>query len=116
MHYFNPADVIEEKTREALNMKLKIMNQEYNDQLIRYQRHNEKLNEQISKYKETQKYGDVSIQELDCYNMVRKLGVVCSDAEEIWLNIEKQFGFGFFNQMIEKEFGINPDTHSKIAK
>ena len=29
--------------------------------------------------------------------------------------LQKYYGYGFFNVMIEKEFGINPDTHEEIV-
>jgi hypothetical protein len=34
----------------------------------------------------------------------------------IWKALQRFYGFGFFNMMIEKEFGINPETHEEIAQ
>ena len=66
-------------------------------------------------YEETVEYGGISIKDLNCFDMVRKLAVVEQDSTTIWLNIEKTFGFGFFNKQIELEFGINPQTHENMA-
>lgn len=66
-------------------------------------------------YEETVEYGGISIKDLNCYDMIWKLAVVEQNSENIWTNIEKIFGFGFFNWQIELEFGINPATHENIA-
>ncbi len=56
----------------------------------------------------------INIQEMSADDIVRKMQIVETDPETIWRSIEKYYGFGFFNIMIEQEFGINPNTYSKV--
>lgn len=44
-------------------------------------------------------------------SVIRKLEMINHDALAIWRSIEKYYGYGFFNRIIEDEFGINPDSH-----
>ena len=57
----------------------------------------------------------ISIDEMSADDITRKMHIVESDPETIWRCLEKYYGFGFFNVMIEQEFGINPSTYSKPA-
>lgn len=48
-------------------------------------------------------------------DIVRKLKVIEKEAAPIWDAFNKHYSPGFFNKMIEREFGINPDTHEEIG-
>ena len=57
----------------------------------------------------------ISIHELNADDIVEKLSIIEEDPKPIWEGFVKYYGNGFFNKMIEKEFGINPDTHEEIG-
>jgi hypothetical protein len=52
---------------------------------------------------------------MNCEDIICKLQIVEDDPTVIWKTLQKFYGFGFFNVMIEKEFGINPYTHEEIV-
>lgn len=57
----------------------------------------------------------ITIHELNADDVIRKLNIIEADSQPIWEAFSKYYGMGFFNKMIEKEFGINPDTHEEIG-
>ena len=48
-------------------------------------------------------------------DIVSKLKIIEKEAAPIWDAFNKHYSPGFFNKMIEREFGINPDTHEEIG-
>jgi hypothetical protein len=40
--------------------------------------------------------------------VIKKLAIIESNPKNIWKNLENIYGFGFFNRVIEEEFGISP--------
>ncbi|CAI2359505.1 unnamed protein product [Moneuplotes crassus] len=115
--YFTGLEILDEKTREILDKKVKTITEDYNFKLLRIHTHNMKLEDKIKKFELLCKGKNVaiSINELNADDIVQKLSIVESDALPIWEGFVKHYGNGFFNKMIEKEFGINPDTHEEIG-
>jgi len=46
---------------------------------------------------------------MNCVSMVEKVFVVEKNSILVWEAIEKVYGFGFFHDVIQKEYGITPD-------
>jgi hypothetical protein len=46
---------------------------------------------------------------MNANDMMRKLFIIEKSAKTIWDAIERHYGYGFFNKIIETEFGITPD-------
>ena len=46
--------------------------------------------------------------------VVRKLKVICKESREIWKAFDSNFGYGFFFDVLESEFGITPETRDKL--
>jgi hypothetical protein len=51
----------------------------------------------------------ISIDEMSAEDMVRKLHIIEQSPTVIWEALQNNFGFGFFNKIIEGEYGITPD-------
>jgi len=81
------------------------------------QEHNSKLEEQIQKFDQLCKHNNVgiTIHELNADDVINKLKIIEKESLPIWEAFIKHYGNGFFNKMIEREFGINPDTHEEIG-
>jgi hypothetical protein len=67
-------------------------------------------------YQELEKDGNVGIKfdEMSSDEILRKLAIVEQDPDCVWAGIGKAFKRGFFFSVIEREFGITPDTHGKL--
>jgi hypothetical protein len=48
--------------------------------------------------------------------VVRKLKVICKESREIWKAFDSNFGYGFFFDVLESEFGITPETRDKLIQ
>jgi len=48
--------------------------------------------------------------------VVRKLKIISKDSREIWKAFDVNFGYGFFFDVLENEFGITPETRDKLIQ
>lgn len=46
--------------------------------------------------------------------MVRKLSLINKEPRVIWKAFDKHYGYGFFFDVLETEFGITPDTRDNL--
>ena len=78
---------------------------------------NQELQRKIVMFEQLQKDGNtfIKFQELSADFVVRKLEIIEKSPTPIWKAFEKYYGYGFFNKVIESEFGINPDTRKEIG-
>jgi hypothetical protein len=53
---------------------------------------------------------------MNARDMTRKLAIVERDPVKLWEALSEAFGYGYFNAVIEKEFGITPDFKEYIGK
>ena len=58
----------------------------------------------------------IKIDDMNAKAMTRKLSIVEKDPKVLWDALESSFGFGYFNSIIEKEFGITPEFKEYIHK
>lgn len=60
--------------------------------------------------------GNVGIKfsEMSANDVIRKLEVIEKDARRVWDAIETHYGDGFFTDIIEQEYGLNPNSHQEI--
>lgn len=49
-------------------------------------------------------------------SVIEKLTLIEKDADTIWQAFAKHYHKSFFYNMIETEFGITPETHSKLVE
>lgn len=77
---------------------------------------NIQLQKQINIFDQICEKGNVlvSLDEMNCECMVEKVYVVEKDPFKVWEAVDKVYGFGFFNEVIQEEYGITPDFTSKI--
>lgn len=117
VEYFSPLEVVDDRNRELLNSKIDDMKNLFNEKMYDLYKTNKVLQHQIYLFNEIDKSGNIGIKfsEMSCDDIIRKLQIVEDDPMVIWKSLQKFYGFGFFNVMIEKEFGINPDTHEEIV-
>lgn len=87
------------------------MGMKFNAQIHQLQRANDIYYKQITLFDMLCRDGNVliSLHELNAGDILKKLKMVEMDAHVIWKSLEKVFGFGYFNKVIEDEFGITPD-------
>jgi hypothetical protein len=57
----------------------------------------------------------IGINELNSSDIIMKLKLVETNPDLIWEAIEENFGFGFFNHIIEKEFSVSLQAGQKDA-
>lgn len=117
IQYFSATDVLNDHDRELMNSKLEDMKNLFNEKMYELYKTNQVLHHQIYLFEEIGKTGNIGIKlsEMNCEDIIQKLQIVENNPTVIWKNLQKYFGYGFFNMMIEQEFGINPDTHEQIA-
>ncbi len=53
---------------------------------------------------------------MNAMDITRKLSIVEKDPRILWSALEYNFGYGYFNSVIEQEFGISPDFKDYINK
>ena len=60
--------------------------------------------------------GNVGIKfsEMTADDVMRKLEVIEKDARRVWDAITTHYGDGFFTDIIEQEYGLNPNSHQEI--
>jgi hypothetical protein len=58
----------------------------------------------------------IRLEDMNAKSMTRKLSIVEKDPKVLWDALESSFGFGYFNPIIEKEFGITPEFKEYIHK
>jgi len=58
----------------------------------------------------------ISLDEMNARDMARKLQIVEKDPQKVWEAMDYAYGYGYFNAVIEKEFGITPDFKDFIGK
>jgi hypothetical protein len=99
-------------------MKIEDVKNLFNEKMFDLYKNNKILQRQIFLFNEIEKTGNIGIKfsEMTCDDIIIKLQIVEDDPTKIWKTLQKYYGFGFFNVMIEKEFGINPETHEEIAQ
>lgn len=117
VEYFSALEVVDERNRELLNSKIEDMKNLFNEKMFDMYKTNQVLQRQIYLFNEIEKTGNIGIKfsEMNWEDIIRKLQIVEDDPTVIWKMLQKYYGYGFFNVMIEKEFGINPDTHEEIV-
>lgn len=117
IQYFSIIDALDERNRELMNAKLEDVKNHFNEKLLDLYKTNQVLDHQIRIFERIEETGNIGIKlsEMNCEDIVVKLQIVENDPNTIWKCIQKYFGYGFFNVMIEKEFGINPYTHEEIV-
>ena len=117
VEYFSPLEVLDERNRELLNSKIDDIKSLFNEKMYDLYKSNQELNHQIYLFNEIDKTGNIRIKfsEMNCEDIICKLQIIENDPMAIWKNLQKYYGYGFFNVVIEKEFGINPDTHEEIV-
>jgi len=77
---------------------------------------NEYQHKQIMLFDALSKSGNtlVGLDEMNAHAIVKKLWIVEKTAKTVWEALEAHYGYGFFNKLIEEEFGIEPDFQEKI--
>lgn len=47
-------------------------------------------------------------------SVIRKLNMIEKDPRKIWKSFDEYYGYGFFFDVLEYEFGITPETHNQL--
>jgi hypothetical protein len=117
VQFFSGLEIIDDRTRELLDQKISLITADFNFKLLRMQSHNTTLEDKIMKFEKICALNNVgiTIDEMNADDIISKLHIVEQNSLPIWEAFSKHYGAGYFNKMIEKEFGINPDTHEEIG-
>lgn len=118
VRYFEPTEIISNDMCTILNSKIKELKSLYEKQLRRFDETNYRLQNQIDTYIRLEKDGNIGIRfiEMSADQVVRKLKVICKESREIWKAFDSNFGYGFFFDVLESEFGITPETRDKLIQ
>ncbi|TNV85928.1 hypothetical protein FGO68_gene4281 [Halteria grandinella] len=116
VHYFEPTDTLSKDNCVILNAKLKDVKDLYERHLKRFQTTNVNLQSQIDTYLRLEADGNIGIRfnEMSAEQVIKKLSIITKDPRAIWRAFDSQFGYGFFFDVLEKEFGITPETRDKL--
>lgn len=49
-------------------------------------------------------------------SVIRKLQKIEKNPSIIWKAFDEYYGYGFFFDVLEKEFGITPETHAELVE
>lgn len=118
IRFFEPTEIISKDMCTVLNSKLKEVKDLYEKSLRRFEETNLKLQNQIDTYQRLEKDGNVGIKfiEMSAEQVVQKLKIICKESCEIWRAFDQHYGYGFFFDVLEKEFGITPETRDTLIK
>jgi hypothetical protein len=60
--------------------------------------------------------GNIGIKfyEMNADSVVHKLCFIEKDSKKIWKAFDEYYGYGFFFDVIESEFGITPETKTNL--
>lgn len=53
---------------------------------------------------------------MNAQQVVKKLSIITRDPRMIWKAFDEAFGYGFFFDVLETEFGITPETRDKLIE
>lgn len=101
-----------------LNAKIHEMRDKFETNLQQKDKDIKELNRQISIFRSLEKDGNIGItfDEMNADAVIKKLSFICWDSQQIWDACTKHYKKGFFNNPIEIEFGITPDTHEQLIQ
>ena len=118
VHYFEPTDMLNEEMCFVLNKKLDQMKEQYEMQLQRLQLTNFNLQKEITLFLKLGEDGNIGIKfnEMNADSVIRKLQKIEKDPRVIWKSFDEYYGYGFFFDVLEYEFGITPETHHKLIE
>lgn len=88
----------------------------YEQALTRFEVTNMKLQQKIDTYLKLEANGNVGIRfhEMSAEQIVNKLKTVEMDSKVIWKAFDQNYGYGFFFDVLEVEFGITPETRDNL--
>ncbi len=118
VHYFEPTDSLNQEMCFILNTKLDEMKDLYEKSLQRLQLTNHNLQKQINLFIKLGEDGNIGIKfnEMNADSVIRKLQKIEKDPRIIWKAFDEYYGYGFFFDVLEYEFGITPETHHNLVK
>jgi hypothetical protein len=75
---------------------------------------NNTLQKQIILFEKLGEDGNIGIKfsEMSSETIIRKLKIIEKDPRKIWKAFDEYYGYGFFFDVLEHEFGITPETHN----
>ena len=90
----------------------------YENSLQRLQLTNHNLQKQINLFLKLGEDGNIGIKfnEMNADAVIRKLQKIEKDPRIIWKAFDDYYGYGFFFDVLEYEFGITPETHHKLIE
>lgn len=102
----------------VLNTKLDEMKDLYEHSMQRMQVTNHQLMKDIALFEKLGEDGNIGIRfsEMNADSVIRKLNKIEKDPRVIWKSFDEYYGYGFFFDVLEYEFGITPDTHHKLIE
>ena len=118
VHYFEPSEGLNQQMCFVLNNKLDEMKDLYERSLERLQLTNFNLQKQINLFLKLGEDGNIGIKfnEMNADAVIRKLQKIEKDPRVIWKAFDEYYGYGFFFDVLEYEFGITPETHHKLIE
>eukprot|EP00347_Sterkiella_histriomuscorum_P018385 403345701 len=118
VRFFDTTETMDEGTKAMLNMKISDVQRMYEDQIKQQQDKLDVFQRQIIMFEKLCEDGNmlVSLDELNAFDISKKLAIVEKDPKILWKALESVFGFGFFHPTIEEEFGITPAFKEQITK
>ena len=118
VRFFDTMESIDEGMKYIILSKIQDYKRMYEEQLQRLQEKLDIYQRQINIFEKICEDGNVlvSLDELTAIDVTKKLAIVEKDPRVLWKAFESVFGFGFFNPMIEEEFGITPAFKDTIQK
>eukprot|EP00347_Sterkiella_histriomuscorum_P012889 403366830 len=118
VYYFQPTESLNEEMCFVLNKKLEQMKELYEASLQRLQMTNHNLQQQINLFLKLGEDGNIGIRfnEMDADSVIRKLNKIEKNPRVIWKAFDEYYGYGFFFDVLEYEFGITPETHHKLIE
>lgn len=54
----------------------------------------------------------ITFGEMNAESVIRKLQMIEKDPRVIWKSFDEYYGYGFFFDVLEQQFGITPETHN----
>ena len=122
VYFFSPTEELDEKTCYILNAKMNEVRDNFNHRLQMLYAQNKQLLKDIDNFEHINQDCEggegifVGFREMNADAIVKKMAILELSAEKIWIAVEKNYGHGFFEEIIEQEYNIDPNVNMEIQR
>ncbi len=119
VYYFSPTEEMDENTCFILNTRISEIKDQFTQRMESLFKTNQVLEKKIQIFEKINAEDSgtfIPFKEMNPKILIKKLSLLTQNAREIWDSFDEFYGHGFFQEVIEQEYALNPTFHSSIEK